>query len=99
MARPWRKDRYADNPSVLSTAGVGQHLQRISVKDVTLAQFIERFEGPRIPCIVTDAMEVGSPRTHCDGSCWRFGGNAVNTTCILTWRFASILLPSCTAGV
>jgi histone arginine demethylase JMJD6 len=53
----WSKNGYASNPDVLSTANLGDDLPRISAKEVSVREFRERFEIPRLPCIITDAMD------------------------------------------
>ena len=53
----WQKHGYAYDPKVLSTDGLGDDIERISAKDVSVEEFIERFERPCRPCVITDAME------------------------------------------
>jgi histone arginine demethylase JMJD6 len=53
----WRKHGFADDPEVLSVSNLGDDVPRISAKEVTFEQFRERFEKPRLPCIITDAMD------------------------------------------
>ena len=53
----WSKNGYALNPDVLSTANLGDDVPRISAKEVSVREFRERFENPRLPCIITDAMD------------------------------------------
>jgi ethanolamine ammonia-lyase large subunit len=48
---------YVRDPAVLSTDKLGDDIPRISTKTTTLEEFIERFEKPRQPCIITDAMD------------------------------------------
>ena len=50
------KHGYAYDP-VLSADGLGDEIERISAKDVSVEEFIERFERPCRPCVITDAME------------------------------------------
>lgn len=58
----------------------GNGIERISVRDVTPEEFVERFERTRTPCVITDAMEgwgcyrMDSPRRWTiDGLAERFG--------------------------
>ena len=53
----WTKHGYADDPDVLSVANLGDDVPRISAREVSVAEFRERFEKPRLPCVITDAME------------------------------------------
>ena len=53
----WAKNGYARDPDVLSTANLGDDVPRISAKEVSVREFRERFENPRLPCIITDAMD------------------------------------------
>ena len=53
----WTKHGYADDPDVLSVANLGDDVLRISAREVSVAEFRERFEKPRPPCVITDAME------------------------------------------
>ena len=53
----WQKHGYAYDPKVLSADGLGDDIERISAKDVSVEEFIERFERPCRPCVITDAME------------------------------------------
>ena len=53
----WAKNGYAGDPDVLSTANLGDDVPRISAKTVSVREFRERFENPRLPCIITDAMD------------------------------------------
>ena len=54
----WQKNGYYLDASVLSTANLGDDVPRISAREVSKQEFIERFEKPRLPCIITEVRPV-----------------------------------------
>ena len=57
----WQKNGYYLDASVLSTANLGDDVPRISAREVSKQEFIERFEKPRLPCIITEVRPVIAP--------------------------------------
>lgn len=55
----WTKHGWASRaaPDLLSTQGLQDTLPRIAASDLTLEEFIERFERPKQPCIITGLCE------------------------------------------
>ena len=46
----WQKHGYAYDAKVLSPDGIGDDIERISAKEVSVEEFIERFGRPCRPC-------------------------------------------------
>ena len=71
----WSKHGYHRNGDVLSAANLGDDVQRISAKTVTIAEFTEKFINTRTPCIIQHAMDhwpANSKWTY-DGFLQNFG--------------------------
>ena len=49
----WSKHGYADSTHLLSTSHLNDTLPRIDARSITLEEFIERFEKPRLPVVLT----------------------------------------------
>ena len=60
----WQKHGYAYDAKVLSPDGIGDDIERISAKEVSVEEFIERFERPCRPCLITDAMDGWTANTE-----------------------------------
>lgn len=80
----WTRHGYAygDEATAARSARSGKvdAIERISVRDVSVEEFAERFEKTRTPCVITDAMEAwgcyredSARRWTIDGLAERFG--------------------------
>lgn len=49
----WRQWRYATDTGLLQTAGLTDGLPRVDGTQLSWVQFVEQFERPRQPCIIT----------------------------------------------
>lgn len=56
----WRKHGYASSPDLLRTEGLPDTLSRLDGSSLSLEEFVERFEAPRQPCVIT-GLTAGWP--------------------------------------
>ncbi|KAK3248162.1 hypothetical protein CYMTET_42371 [Cymbomonas tetramitiformis] len=53
----WTRRGYANHKELLSTEGLRDEIPRIKCSEVTPEEFIERFEAPCQPCVITGLTE------------------------------------------
>ena len=59
----WRKHGYAES-GVLDIAGIEDALPRIDCRQMTREEFVERFESPCKPCVITGASDDWPATEH-----------------------------------
>jgi len=80
----WTKHGYAYGDEAMDIRKLRylDKIERVSVKDMTREEFVERFEKTRTPCVITDAME--------DWPCYRKDSGRHWSVDSLTKRFRDI---------